>query len=129
MWSSKGPLTNHTGAAGLKLQAIEAAGMTALITKLPANERYTYVFQGNSQVLDHIMTSASLVTDAELDVLHVNADFSEQASDHDPVLARLNCEWQQNPDSILMDSWQHNSDSIATLSSSNTVSLTCRWCV
>jgi predicted extracellular nuclease len=69
--------------------------MTALVNKLPANERYTYVFQGNSQVLDHILTSPSLTTEAEVDVLHVNSEFWDQASDHDPVLSRLNCEWQQ----------------------------------
>lgn len=62
-----------------------------LIELLPANERYTYVFEGNSQTLDHILVSSSLRDYArpEMDVVHANAEFATQASDHDPDLARL----------------------------------------
>lgn len=59
-----------------------------LITSLPANERYSYVYQGNSQVLDHILTSPGL-ENPEYDVVHVNAEFADQTSDHDPQVARL----------------------------------------
>lgn len=31
--------------------------LTPLITTLPADQRYTYVYDGNSQTLDHILTS------------------------------------------------------------------------
>ena len=63
-----------------------------LTGKLPANERYSYVFDGNAQALDHILVSGSLIASAEVDVVHVNAEFAAtpaRASDHDPVLARL----------------------------------------
>ncbi|MCA1992012.1 MAG: endonuclease/exonuclease/phosphatase family protein, partial [Coleofasciculus sp. S288] len=60
-----------------------------LTETLPENERYSYIFEGNSQSLDHILVSDSLFGDAEYDAVHVNAEFNEQASDHDPVLARL----------------------------------------
>jgi predicted extracellular nuclease len=55
---------------------------------LPAGERYTYVYDGNSQSLDHILISPAL-TDYEYEVLHINAEFAEQASDHDPQIIRI----------------------------------------
>jgi predicted extracellular nuclease len=57
---------------------------------LPAAERYSYVFQGNSQVLDHILVSPSTYAQVEgYDSVHVNAEFADQASDHDPQIVRL----------------------------------------
>jgi predicted extracellular nuclease len=63
-----------------------------LITTLPLPERYTYVFEGNSQDLDHILLSNHLFTSAPFvyDVVHVNAEFADQASDHDPQVVHLN---------------------------------------
>ena len=53
-------------------------------------ERYSYVFEGNAQALDHMLASPSLL-DAqvapEFDVVHVNAEFHDQISDHDPDIA------------------------------------------
>ncbi len=59
-----------------------------LITTLPAAERYTYVYDGNSQTLDHILTSPA-VTSFNYDVVHINAEFADQASDHDPQIVRI----------------------------------------
>ena len=59
-----------------------------LITTLPENERYSYVYEGNSQVLDHVLASRNL-TRLDYDVVHVNAEFADQASDHDPQVLRL----------------------------------------
>jgi uncharacterized protein len=58
---------------------------------LPPRERYTYDFEGNSQSLDHILVSnhLSASTGAEYDIVHVNAEFADQASDHDPQVARF----------------------------------------
>lgn len=74
------------------LQTFEEAGMTNLVHKVPKNERYTYVYQGNSQVLDHIFVSDHLKNGAKIDIVHVNADFTEQAgraSDHDPLVTQV----------------------------------------
>ena len=63
-----------------------------LTNTLPENERYTFIFQGNSQSLDHILVSENLAEDAEFDIVHVNAEFAEnpeRASDHEPLLASL----------------------------------------
>lgn len=65
--------------------------LNTLIETLPANERYTYNFQGNAQVLDHILVSDNLLSNlAGFDVVHFNSEFADQISDHDPVLARFN---------------------------------------
>ncbi|MFR9757977.1 endonuclease/exonuclease/phosphatase family protein [Streptomyces sp. TR06-5] len=62
--------------------------LTELSGSLPADERYTYVYQGNSQALDHILASPA-VTSYEYDIVHVNAEFSDQVSDHDPQVVRI----------------------------------------
>lgn len=59
-----------------------------LITTLPAAERYTYVYDGNSQTLDHTLTTPA-VTHFDYDVVHINAEFADQASDHDPQIVRI----------------------------------------
>jgi predicted extracellular nuclease len=72
------------------LQKLKAAGLTALIETLPPSERYSYVFDGNSQALDHIMVSSNLLNHAAgYDIVHVNSEFIDQASDHDPQLVQL----------------------------------------
>ncbi|MCX4822248.1 endonuclease/exonuclease/phosphatase [Streptomyces sp. NBC_01142] len=58
------------------------------IKSLPRSERYSYVFQGNSQVLDQILTSPS-VGNFTYDSVHINAEFADQNSDHDPQVLRF----------------------------------------
>jgi predicted extracellular nuclease len=62
-----------------------------LITTLPPAERYTYVFEGNAQDLDHTLVSDHLFNTAAplFDPVHVNAEFAGQASDHDPQVTRF----------------------------------------
>ncbi|MFF3921603.1 5'-nucleotidase C-terminal domain-containing protein [Paenibacillus lactis] len=63
-----------------------------LIDILPPEERYTYTYDGNSQVLDHILVSKNLTKSAKADIVHLNADFPAskgRVSDHDPVVAQL----------------------------------------
>jgi predicted extracellular nuclease len=58
----------------------------------PVTGSYTFIFEGNAQALDHILVSESLASRAELDIVHVNTEFADtpqRASDHDPVVARL----------------------------------------
>ncbi|AXB45787.1 endonuclease [Amycolatopsis albispora] len=66
----------------------DGGALEALIDTLPENERYSYVFEGNSQVLDHILTSRA-PRGVDYDVVHINAEFAEQASDHDPQVVRF----------------------------------------
>ena len=72
---------------------LEGGVLTTLVETLPAQERYSYVFEGNSQVLDQILVSnrGGLRLDPEYDVVHVNSEFADsiQASDHEPALMRF----------------------------------------
>ncbi|MEJ0020173.1 MAG: SdiA-regulated domain-containing protein [Acetobacteraceae bacterium] len=54
---------------------------------LPADQQYDYVFEGNSETLDHILASNALASGAQFDPVHINAEFADQTSDHDPLLA------------------------------------------
>lgn len=73
------------------LQVLERS-LRNLTQTLPPNERYTYIFEGNAQSLDHILVCPSLSASAEVDIVHVNAEFAEtaaRASDHDPIVVRM----------------------------------------
>lgn len=72
------------------LAALKGSNLTDVVELLPVAEQYTYVYEGNSQALDHILVSTSLAKQvSEVDIVHLNAEFLEnqRTSDHDPVLA------------------------------------------
>jgi predicted extracellular nuclease len=61
-----------------------------LLETLRATEQYADDFVGNAQSLDHLLVSpARLPAVVAFDVVHVNAEFADQASDHDPELVQL----------------------------------------
>jgi uncharacterized protein len=73
---------------------LEGGVLTSLVKTLPSNERYSYVFEGNSQVLDQILLSdrlQQLPYRPGYDVVHLNSEFADaiQASDHEPSVVRL----------------------------------------
>jgi uncharacterized protein len=59
-----------------------------LVRTLPKPERYSYDYNGNSQTLDHILTSPH-IKGIDYDIVHINAEFADQASDHDPQVVRV----------------------------------------
>ncbi|MBB4794871.1 lamin tail domain-containing protein [Streptomyces nodosus] len=63
--------------------------LTDMINTLPKEERYSYVFQGNSQVLDHILVNPTMLGKVSYEVVHINSEFADQTSDHDPQVLRL----------------------------------------
>ncbi|MEM1100699.1 MAG: endonuclease/exonuclease/phosphatase family protein, partial [Pseudomonadota bacterium] len=68
------------------------SGLNNLTNDIDEDERYSFIFQGNSQSLDHILVSDSLDETAEVDIVHVNSEFAataSRASDHDPIVARF----------------------------------------
>jgi uncharacterized protein len=72
------------------VQILEGAGLHDLMGTLPLNQRYSYEFEGNAQVLDHMLFSGPLFARSFVfDPVHVNAEFFDQASDHDPSVARV----------------------------------------
>jgi uncharacterized protein len=75
------------------VQILQAGVLHDLMDTLALNQRYSYEFEGNAQVLDHILVSGPLFSrPLVFDPVHVNAEFADQASDHDPsvVLIPLN---------------------------------------
>lgn len=72
-----------------------------LLGTKPAAQRYSYVFEGNVQTLDHALVNDVVLATTEARLLHarVNADFAVdnaadptvpvRSSDHDPLVAEL----------------------------------------
>ena len=77
---------DYSAAVGI----VSETGMLDLPSTLADGERYTYDFEGNSQVLDHILLSPAVAARGfAYDVVHVNSEFVDQASDHEPQVARV----------------------------------------
>lgn len=76
------------------IDELRQRGLVALVDRVPGHDRYTYNYQGNSQVLDHILVPRELESRAEIDIVHVTVDEprSLQTSDHDPLLVRVRLE-------------------------------------
>ena len=56
---------------------------------LPTPERYTYVFEGNSQVLDQILVSRKLDKRNTCTTSSTSTRSSSTRRDHDPQVARF----------------------------------------
>ncbi|MDQ0971606.1 2',3'-cyclic-nucleotide 2'-phosphodiesterase (5'-nucleotidase family) [Neobacillus niacini] len=82
------------------LAALKGDDLTNLVETLPASERYTYNYQGNAQVLDHILVSNNLAEAAKLDIVNFNSPYMEEhgrASDHDALVAQLDLAVEEGP--------------------------------
>jgi predicted extracellular nuclease len=73
------------------LQTLDGTILHDLINTLPVSEQYTYDYEGNSEVLDHILVSDARFGPSrfQYDVVHINSEFRDQLSDHDPQVVRL----------------------------------------
>jgi endonuclease/exonuclease/phosphatase family metal-dependent hydrolase len=74
------------------------------VQKIPSHERYSYIFDGASQLMDGILVSPALVHRiADVAIMHINADypiayafdesiaaFPYHVSDHDPLVITIN---------------------------------------
>jgi predicted extracellular nuclease/2',3'-cyclic-nucleotide 2'-phosphodiesterase (5'-nucleotidase family)/Ca2+-binding RTX toxin-like protein len=93
------------------LTILESGGLNTLVETLPANERYTYNFQGNAQALDQILVSNNLSSKLDgFDVVHINSEFADQVSDHDPSVARFNLPTIPDPNAPFRMQILHASD-------------------
>ncbi|CAZ80990.1 unnamed protein product [Tuber melanosporum] len=64
-----------------------------VVTSTPVEERYTYLFDMNSQQLDHMLVSYEITQrDPEYEHVHINTwnTLEGEVSDHDPSVAKLN---------------------------------------
>ncbi|GII56548.1 endonuclease [Planotetraspora thailandica] len=83
-----GDLNDYQFSPALQTLTGNGTVLKTLIDTLPADQRYSYIFDGNSQVLDHILISPA-IKGYSYGVVHINAEFSDQASDHDPQIVRI----------------------------------------
>jgi len=89
-WIVLGDFNDHWFSEPLDILKGEAeTGLINLIETRPRNERWTYIFRGTGQAIDHILTTPQLAARAEFEVVHINARRADQAADHEPVLARF----------------------------------------
>ncbi|HSS81060.1 MAG TPA: lamin tail domain-containing protein [Gaiellaceae bacterium] len=94
-------------------------GLHDLMDTLPLNQRFSYEFEGNAQVLDHIMVSGPLFArPLVFDPVHVNAEFFDQASDHDPSVVRV--KFNEAPSVSAGGPYSVNEGSSTTLTASGT---------
>ncbi|MFC0189561.1 DUF6359 domain-containing protein [Fictibacillus aquaticus] len=71
---------------------LKGSELTNMIEEVPFKERFTYSYQGNAQVLDHILVSNNMAKKTKVDIVHINSQFMEEhgrASDHDPVIVQI----------------------------------------
>ncbi len=88
------------------LQALKGDELTNMIEKLPAERRYSYVYNGMSQVLDHALVSNNIAEKTQIDVMNVNADYTDmhgRASDHNPVLVQVDLASDKEIDQAAVD--------------------------
>lgn len=73
------------------VRALAAPPLENLLLRVPEADRYSFNFEGASQLLDHVVVSPELRRGAEVDLVHLDADCADakRVSDHDPVVVRL----------------------------------------
>ena len=74
------------------INLLEGEILENLVERLPIPEQYSYIHDGNSQVLDQILITRGLSPFvAGFDILHLNSDLASNSrfSDHDPVIVRF----------------------------------------
>ncbi len=82
------------------LAVLASAGLSDLLLEVDRPERYTYIHQGVSGVLDHVLISRDLKWEFQSAApVHINADYpsacedladtARRSSDHDPVVVRF----------------------------------------
>jgi uncharacterized protein len=75
-------------------------GLINLVDLIPANQRYSFVFGGNAQTLDHMLVNeAAAMRSLSFGYVRVDSDFPlkyyndatrpERLSDHDPAMLYL----------------------------------------
>ncbi|MEY8348587.1 DUF6359 domain-containing protein [Bacillus cereus] len=74
------------------LQALKGDVMKDMLETVSKDNRYTYIHEGNAQVLDHILVTNNIAPHTIVDPVHLNTNIMKEhgrVSDHDPVLAQI----------------------------------------
>jgi uncharacterized protein len=96
------------------IQTLERGGaLTDLNRLLAPEERYSFVFEGNAQALDHILVTAGLAANAQYDAVHINSeqpDTPARGTDHDPQIATFLIARPNQPPVAVADAVAINED-------------------
>jgi endonuclease/exonuclease/phosphatase family metal-dependent hydrolase len=96
-----GDLNDYRGSVPVEtLRASPEPPLHHTYDRLPALDRYSYIYNGGSQVLDHILVTPNLESLlARVDPVHINADYPgadndqvalrQRSSDHEPILIQI----------------------------------------
>ncbi|MCP4362985.1 MAG: hypothetical protein GY796_33690, partial [Chloroflexi bacterium] len=85
------------------LGALAGAGLYNLMARVGPSTRYTFIYQGVSQTLDHVLVSPALAANSAENLfthpIHLNADYpasyegddstARRSSDHEPIVVKL----------------------------------------
>ncbi|NHO31764.1 Hint domain-containing protein [Acetobacter fallax] len=71
-------------------QVYTTSGLTDLNTLEDAGNRYTYIFEGNAESLDHTLGTTGLTASSQFETVHVNTGWQNPESDHDPSVTLIN---------------------------------------
>lgn len=89
-WIVLGDFNDHWFSETLDLlKGDESRPLHNLIETLPGHDRWTYIFEGTGQAIDHMLVTPSLLDRAEFQVIHINARHINQTADHEPLLGRF----------------------------------------
>jgi predicted extracellular nuclease len=78
------------------IDLLEGEILVNLVETMPVEERYSYIYDGNSQTLDQMLVSEGWMPDlVSMDILHFNSEFDYESrfSDHDPLVATFEVDW------------------------------------
>jgi endonuclease/exonuclease/phosphatase family metal-dependent hydrolase len=96
-----GDLNDYYASAAVEtVRTLPEPDLVHLYDRLPPLDRYSYIFNGASQVLDHVLVSPALAKlVGQVQIVRLNADYGASlaptadnvfhASDHDPVMVRI----------------------------------------
>jgi predicted extracellular nuclease len=97
-----------------------------VIENVPADDRYSFIFEGTPQVLDHVLLNpAALARNSRVAIAHMNSDFPgdppsafetnaavvERNSDHDPAIAYFSLGAPQAAGSLIISEFRHRGPS------------------
>lgn len=82
------------------VRGVRAPRLLDLTARIPPADRYSYIYRGNAQLIDHVLASRALGKRlAQIRLLHVNAALPAvlsrrpgivwRSSDHDPIVVRF----------------------------------------
>lgn len=79
----------NASAFSTSVESLAGEDLENLTAHLPAEEQYTYIYEGNASAIDQIIATPNLAASAKVDIIHMNIGFSDalRSTDHDPTLA------------------------------------------